>query len=69
MSAFLTVEELAERLRTTPAALHMQRVRGQLPGAFAVKVGRRCLWSAAAVDAWFVAEQAAAEAAAAEIRR
>jgi len=69
MSDFLTVRELAERLRTTPAALHMQRQRGQLPGAFGVKVGRRILWSAFAVDAWFAAQQAAAEATAAEARR
>jgi len=55
---FLTAPELAERLRTSVAALHMQRHRGQMPGSLGVMVGRRCLWSVAAVDQWYAAQLA-----------
>jgi excisionase family DNA binding protein len=39
--ALLTVEEVADYLRTTRAAVYHQIARGQLPGV--VRVGRRVL--------------------------
>jgi len=56
-----TVHELAARLQTSAGALYMQRHRGDAPGALAVRVGRKLLWSSQAVDAWF-AEQTEANA-------
>lgn len=49
----LTADEVAAYFRTTPAALHSQRHRGQAPGVLGVRVGRRILWSAADLDDWF----------------
>ena len=44
--AWLTIEEYAERMRTTVAAVHKRRERGRIPGA--VKEGNRWLFPAAA---------------------
>ena len=47
----LTVEDLAEVLRTTPAAIRQRRLRGSpLPRGF--KIGRRFLWRPEDVDTW-----------------
>lgn len=47
--AWLTVEEYAERMRTTPAAIRARLERGRVPGA--LKEGRRWLIPASAADA------------------
>lgn len=46
--AWLTLEEAAQRYRTTPAALRKRAQRGQLPGA--VRDGSRWLLDAAVYD-------------------
>lgn len=50
---YLTVEQVAERYQSTPAAIHTQRYRGEKPGALGVKVGKRVLWRESDLDAWF----------------
>jgi len=42
LSEFLTVEELAERWRTTPAGIHNMRHRGNAPRAH--RLGKRVLF-------------------------
>lgn len=37
----VTTAEMAEILRVTPAALHVQRHRGELPGVLGFIVGRK----------------------------
>ena len=54
----LTVEQLAELLRTTPSAIHSQRHRGQAPGRLGVKLGRRVFWRRIDLDEHFSAELA-----------
>lgn len=61
----LTIDEVAQWLRTTPNALRVQRHRREGPGALAVKVGRRLLWDEAAVMAWLKQQSLKAE----ELRR
>jgi len=46
----LTVEDLAELLRTTPAGIHSLRYRGEGPPA--IRVGRRLLFDPEAVRGW-----------------
>jgi predicted DNA-binding transcriptional regulator AlpA len=46
----LTVEEVADRLRTTPAAIYCLRYRGEGPPA--VRVGKRLLHDEADLEAW-----------------
>ena len=58
MEDLLTVEQLAELLSTTPSAIHSQRHRGQAPGRFGVKLGRRIFWRRQDLDAHFTAELA-----------
>lgn len=50
---FLTVEELAALLRTTPSAIYVQRHRGQAPASLGVLVGRKLIWRRRDVDAWW----------------
>lgn len=45
----LTIEELAEILRTTPGSLHQRRYRGD-PMPPAIKLGRRLLYRHSDVD-------------------
>lgn len=59
MDRLLTVEEVAEVLRTTPSALYSSRHRGEAPGALAVRVGRRLLWRPTDLEAWL--DRASAE--------
>jgi excisionase family DNA binding protein len=47
---YLTPPEMAELLRTTPAAIYVMKARGQLPGV--VKVGRRVLFHRQTVLDW-----------------
>lgn len=49
---FLTVTEVAERLRTTTTALYTQRHRGQLPGALAIKLGGRLVFRASELESY-----------------
>ncbi len=49
-STFLTTEELAERHRTTPAAIAARRYRGEGPPA--LKVGKRLLYRLDLVEKW-----------------
>lgn len=60
MDQLLTIEEAAERLRTSPGALHTQRYRGEAPGSLGVKIGKRILYRAADLTS-YVAEQVAAQ--------
>ena len=46
--ALLTVEEVAQYLRTSPAAIYHRVERGQLPGV--VRVGRRVLIKRAVLE-------------------
>ena len=48
----LTVDELADRLRTTPAAVYSSRYRGQEPAALGMKSGRRLLFNWHEVVKW-----------------
>jgi len=60
---YLTIGEVADRLRTSRQALYQQHYRRQAPGALGVKVGRRILWRVSDLESWYdkQAEQAAAE--------
>lgn len=50
---FLTIDEIAELLRLTPAALYTQRYRGEVPGSLGRKVGRQILWRWSDIDEWW----------------
>jgi len=58
MDRFYTVEEVAERFRTSPAAIHTQRHRGVNPGALGIKILKRILWRESDLEEW-IHEQAA----------
>lgn len=49
---FLDILQVAQRYATSPSALYTQRHRGEAPGALAIKVGRRLLWSIEDLKAW-----------------
>ena len=49
----LTIDEVADLLRTTPTAIYSQRHRSEAPGILGRKVGRRLLWAEADLDAWW----------------
>lgn len=49
----LTVDDLADLLRTTRAAIHTMRYRGVGPPA--VRIGKRLLFPCSGVEAWLVA--------------
>lgn len=53
MPELLTVEELADLVRCTPAAIYVQHHRGQAPGALGFKAGRRILYRRSDLEAWF----------------
>ncbi|PSK99754.1 excisionase family DNA binding protein [Haloactinopolyspora alba] len=53
MSEFMTTNELAEMLRTSPETCRYWRHRGTGPRSF--KVGRRVLYDRADVEAWIKA--------------
>lgn len=50
---YLTAQDVADRLRTTRQALYNQRLRGLPPGALGRRYGRRVLWRADDIDAWW----------------
>lgn len=53
----LTVEELADELRTSPESVHYWVKSGKAPASF--KVGRRRLFARTDVDAWIQAAKTA----------
>lgn len=55
LDRLLTIEEVADLLRTTPTALYSSRHRREAPGALAVRVGKRLLWRPSDLEAWLVA--------------
>ncbi len=60
MPEYLTIEEVADLLRTTRTALYSQRHRSEEPGSLAIKVGRRLVWRRTDLDAWFDSQRTAA---------
>jgi len=56
-AVFLTIDEVAALLRTTPSALYSQRHRREAPGSLGVRVGRRILWRLVDVETWFDRER------------
>lgn len=48
----LTVEEVAELLRTTRSAIYSSRHRREAPGVLAVRLGRRLLWRSDDLAEW-----------------
>lgn len=52
MERLLTVEEVAELLRTTRSAIYSSRHRQEAPGSLAVRVGRRLLWRPRDLEKW-----------------
>ena len=55
----ITTEELAEFLRITPHAVHMQRLRDQKPGSLGIRVGQRVLFRPESIAAWLEETHAA----------
>ncbi len=54
---YLTVDELASLLRTTPAVIYRWRWSGDAPPA--VKIGKRVLFPADRLDEWLSCREAA----------
>jgi hypothetical protein len=50
LQSLITVKEVADYLRVTPSALHVQRHRGEEPGALGIRVGKRILYRPADID-------------------
>ena len=57
MSEYLTIDEVADRYRTSPGALYTQRYRRESPGVLAVKVGSKLLWRVEDLEEWFERER------------
>jgi excisionase family DNA binding protein len=53
MSEYMTVQEVAERVRSTPGAVYQWRSRGEGPQA--IRMGKRLLFRPADVEAWISA--------------
>ena len=51
-SKLMTVEELAEYLRTTPGTVYTWKSMGVIPAKCVKKIGRKLLFVAQEVDAW-----------------
>lgn len=58
MTAYMTTEELAELLRTSPETCRYWRHNGTGPKSF--KVGRRVLYDRADVQAWLTDQKESA---------
>ena len=56
----LTVDEVASRLRTTPAAVYSSRYRGQPPGSLAMTSARRLLFDWAEIISWLQSSRSSA---------
>jgi predicted DNA-binding transcriptional regulator AlpA len=57
----LTVDEVADRLRTTRSGVYAGRYRGTAPFDRAIKVGAKVLWPAEAINTWLQEQATAAE--------
>lgn len=53
MPEYLTIDQVAERYHTTRSALYQQRLTGLAPGNLGVLVGKRLIWRASDLEAWF----------------
>ena len=53
----ITVAELAAWVRSTTAAIHVQRHRGQLPGALGMKVGKKVLFDRREVEDFLASQR------------
>ena len=60
MTRFMTTEEVATELRTSPETVRYWRHQGTGPRA--VKIGRRVLYALDDVEAWIAARREAADA-------
>lgn len=60
MEKLLTTAEAAEYLRLSPGALYTQRHRGEKPGAFGARVGKKLLFRRADLDR-FIDDQVVAQ--------
>lgn len=58
-SPYLTISELADRLRVTKETVRHWRKRDYLPPAF--KFGRRVMWAIADIERWEMARKEKAE--------
>ena len=52
MTKLMTVDELAEYLRTTPGTVYAWKSMGVIPVKCVKKIGRKLLFVAQEVDAW-----------------
>jgi predicted DNA-binding transcriptional regulator AlpA len=53
---FLTIEDVAKLIHTSPATIHYWRSTNSEKSPPAIKVGRRLLWRRADVEAWLAAQ-------------
>lgn len=51
-SKLMTVEELAEYLRTTPGTVYTWKSMGIIPAKCVKKIGRKLLFVACEIEAW-----------------
>ena len=52
MEKLITVEELADCLRTTPGTVYTWKSMGIIPAKCVKKIGRKLLFIASEIDAW-----------------
>lgn len=52
MEKLMTVEELAEYLRTTPGTVYTWKSMGIIPAKCVKKIGRKLLFIAQEIEAW-----------------
>lgn len=55
----LTLPEVAQYLRVSNHAIHMQRSRGQEPGTLGIRVGRQVLFDPKVIRSWLERTQRA----------
>lgn len=53
---FLNTKEVADMFRVSVETIHMQRHRGQEPGALGFKAGKRVLFRPEDIEAWIDAQ-------------
>lgn len=57
---YLTAEEVCQHLRISKSSLYSLRHRGVEPASFGIRVGRKLLWRASDIDAWWSSQVAEA---------